>query len=426
MASRTRAVALAALSLTALAAGCAWSDFDDLKKDAPVEFIDRPGNIQAGFGRTLASDPQGGALLLGGYPGQVGVSLIDFSKPTRPQRTACDSAARCRLVGTPASVPDRGEGARGCFVLGVGPAEDGGEIGLVGGCATGGDFRLPLPEALRQLLAGSLFKSGGATIFENVLTLASSAGALAVGSPDVRRVYLALGDQPPASIEAPGDEAGFGASLALLDDGKGSRLLAVGSYGPGRVRFYESVGGPGSPPEPRGCLERGGTYGVTLHALMNQSQRLVVVSDGAGLVEVIDPAKLPAGPGCAPPPAAAIVDTLHCTESDATSGCDGAAFGYSLASADTDGDGRPEVIVGAPGLNVRGTANAGALLVFGIDPTTDEARRLYLPSARPNDRVGTSVAALQVAGALTLASGAIDQQKTLLFHCVSPGAERCQ
>ncbi|RYE94556.1 MAG: hypothetical protein EOO75_01650 [Myxococcales bacterium] len=418
--SLARPSSLAALA--ALVAGCAWSDFDDLKKDAPVEFIDRPGNIQAGFGRTIAADPRHGALLLGGYPGQIGVSLLDLASPTRPQRTACDSAARCRLLGTPVPVPDRG-GGQGCFVFGVGPASEGGDIGLVGGCASGVDFGLPLPGGLPQLLAGSLFTPGGPALFANVLTLAAGAtGALAIGSPDVRRVYLTDGAQPP--VELAQDEAGFGASLALVDDGQGPRTLAVGSYGSGRVRLYE--GSPGAPLAPRGCLERGGTYGVTLHALMNQAQRLLVVSDGAGLVEVIDPAKLPPTTDCGPPPAAAIVDTFHCTDTEAVGGCEGAAFGYSLASTDTDGDGRPEVIVGAPGLNVRGVANAGALLIFTLDPTTDEARRLYLPSAQANDRVGTAVAALQIAGSLALASGAIDQQKTLLFHCVSPGAERCR
>ncbi len=417
---RRAVVAMAAVAAVA----CSWGEFDDLRDGAPVEVLDRPGLITSGFGTTIAAaGPTSGLLLLGGFPGQAGVVVLDLNQRTRPERNLCEDPTRCRLVGSPVAVPDRQDG-QGCFLFGVGAGVDGlgPDVGLLGGCASGTSFKLPLPGALATLLQQALFANSGPRVFMNVLSMASSGASFAIGSPDLQRATLVVGTQAGVEVAPPADEPGFAASLALADDGKGQRVLAVGSPGLGQVRFFD---GDTKGVTPRACVRRGGSYGVTMRGLVDGPRRLVVVSDAAGLVEVIDPGKLPVSPSCMEPPAEAVVDTFHCIDGDVVKGCDAAAFGYALDAVDIDRDGHPEVIVGAPGLNVRDRVNAGAMMVFPIDAASDEGRPLYLPSADDNDRLGSALAVVAIEGKLAVATSALDHEKLVLFTCVKPGGEGC-
>ncbi|MCS6900299.1 MAG: integrin alpha [Myxococcales bacterium] len=415
---------LALVVLTALPS-CLWNRFDEEVVNAPIELLDRPAWILGGYSSVMAGDPERDALMVGGHPLLSSGVIFSFSKTPPTLHPACDNQARCRLLGGPVAAGDRA-GGTGCFVYGVGagPTGVGEEIGLLGGCATGELFKLPLPTKVRTLFVEKLFQPGaGAAIFPGLLSVASAGRLLAAGSPDLSLVMILdpskdLPSEIPAPLEADGS---FAQSIALT--GGQDPVLAVGAPSQGRVYIFDARGPDYTP---RACLRRPGAYGVVLHGFSDRGKPRLAISDASGIVDVVDPNKLPLAESCTEAPKEAIVDTLRCVEDDKVTGCDGGAFGYALASADLDDDGTPEVIVGAPGLNVRGVSNAGALAIFRLDPTTDQPRYLFLSSSSAEERVGSAVAAFRKDGRLVVASSALDKQKTAIFHCAgsSPSA-RC-
>jgi len=422
-----RALALG-LALAAVAlGGCLWTKFDDAVVNPPIEFLDRPTWVQGGYGTVLAGDPTQDALLVGGYPMLASAAVFGFSSNPFLLRPGCEDATLCRLVGSPVAAGSQAGGSN-CFAYGVGGGHPdmGKELGLVGGCASGQLFKLPLPPSMRDRLTDGLFRAGSAaSVFPGLLALASSGSVVAAGSPDAGLVAVFLKkDGPPVEIPAPADVDGsFGRVVALPGDEQQGLMLAVSAPGQGRVYFYDNL----AKPVLKACVQRPAPFGAVLHGFADRGRRLLAISDAAGRVEILDAGKLPAAPGCAEPPAEAVVDQLRCIEDGDVGGCSDGAFGYSIATADLDGDGGNEVIVGAPGVNVRGVANTGALAIFPIDARSEVPRYLFLSSASPDDRVGTSVAAFKKDGRVVVASSALIKQKTPIFHCASTTPSgRCQ
>lgn len=418
---------LAFVALAAALPSCLWSRFDEEVVNAPIELLERPSWVLGGYGTVLAGDPGREALLVGGYPLLSSAAVFSFPGGATSLRPGCEDLARCRLVGTPIAAGDRA-GGTGCFAYGIGggPEPLGAEVGLLGGCSSGELFKLALPPTVRDLFTSSLFKAGSsAPVYPGLVALASSGNLLAAGAPDLSLAFFFAGDNPaPVEVPAPaGADGSFARSVAIVG-GKGPPLLAVGAPTQGSVYLFDTAG---PTPALRACVRRSGAYGVVLHGFQDRGKRLLAVSDAESRVDILDLDKLPASDACAEAPKDAILDTLRCLDDDKVTGCSDGAFGYALASADLDNDGAPEVIVGAPGLNVRDVPNAGALAIFRIDPVNEQPRYLFLSSATADERVGTAVAAFRKDGRVVLASSALNKQKTPIFHCASSSpSERCR
>lgn len=417
------------LTLTTLAAAavvpaCSWSRFDDLTKDGPVVYLDRPDAVSSQFGASAAGD--GGALLVGGQPGITGAAIfrVDEQPSSAALTTVCGDQGRCRLVAQPAAAGDV-SGGQHCFLYGVGlgDASLGDAYGVLGSCADGVAYKLPVPAAIASKVIKPLFDPLAPSGFSGILSVTSSGGRVVAASPDVGLAWTYANGMPVESPRPAGADGSYGMTVAST-----GALVAISSPASGKVFVFDAAD---TGLTLRGCVSGPAPWGVVMRATTDGARALLAVSDALTTVDVLDLAAIKGdGTSCAAP-GAELVTTLRCAESEDGKGCDGAAFGYSLAFGDLDGDGDAELLVGAPGLNMRKKPNGGAVFVFDLEGDPVPKDTLFLSSAEAEDRLGTSVAAVRVGARDVVATGVPGQKRSAaLFFCSALGGAsvgpRCQ
>jgi hypothetical protein len=195
----------------------------------------------------------------------------------------------------------------------------------------------------------------------------------------------------------------------------------------------------GTDGKPVGCLGGPG-LGLALasgHVDGDESDDLVV-SDGTNVTVISGKALAGLEPATditcsmAALPEGALIASFGCGSRETVTGCPG-GFGASLDVGDLDGDGDGEVLVGAPGMSVRGTANAGAVLVYDAEGDRPQllTDQLFVSSSEPDDRLGSAVIAARIDGRDVVVAGAPGSGRTLVFYCSDllqggAGGERCQ
>jgi FG-GAP repeat len=440
---RTRAREALASVLALGSCACSWSRFDDVTRDSPIVLLDKPGSMTQGFGESLATAKQGSTVevLVGGEEGVSGAALFDLGDQESPGTTAIDTgycsggAEPCYLASSLAGFataegPDRTRPL--CFAVGAGVSAG---KGLIVRCQDSSEYSLPLPDAAEKALDSALDDAK-----PDDFPLANDrtdAPALLAASPTARVAWF----YPSASMafsqlatpnQLPLDDDTFGKTLAVLSVGEG-RVYAVGISGLNEVLLWKSDGT--SAQKYLGCL--GGTPGfgrALASGKVNRDDNAdLVVSDDSN-VHVIDGRALfelpeTASPECgfASLPAGALLASFGCGSNESLGGCAGSDFGAALAVADLDGDGQGEVIVGAPGMTVRDTSQAGAVLVYNAhvsaDPALIEAK--FLSSAEPGDHLGAALTTPSIEGRDIIVAGAPGNGKTAVFYCsplLHPGA----
>ncbi len=477
-----RAIAFAVLAGSALAVGCAWSRFDDLKDNVPVVEIKNPGGMP-GFGATMATVPTQSStrLLVMGEPNQApkGATweINDDDPSSSPSASGFCDDGRCLFGGSPAplrSLTIGGVTHPACFVLGVGDRNN--VRGLVGNCADGEDFVLPVPgedprfpdtpvpvDIITEDLTNAELNNRVIADFEYaassdepplIAAASQSLGAFWYYPPGsteptvVTPVFPQDDDpdpQPPTDPRlAYGDT--FGGKVAVATVGQGGHLIAVASPRGvaddilGRVWLYRVIDGKivhdgpqPDVPKPVGCLpgfkDNFGTYMHTGRLFGGASDELLI-SDGA-TIHIYDAGALADNPptescGGAPFANSGFLTGVTCVETSSVTGCSYATsgFGRSLAIADVNGDGKNELIVGAPTLEVEGTQDAGAVLVYEVDPTGAQTRLIearILSSRDTGDALGSSVAGLRIGNRDVVAAGASGVGSFFLFYCSTTG-----
>lgn len=459
MARATRTQAIAALVALGTA-GCSWSRFDDVGKDAPVVLLDKPEKLHAGFGATMAAasiDGEASRVLIGGATGKASAATFDLGLETNPTVGAtdtgsCDQSVPCYLAAGTAGIGRANVGAidrqKLCFVLGIGKAEGSPAYGLIGRCADGTEYTLDVPaDVQKKVIQDEVILQGEAahaTI--QMATDKDEAAALVAGAPDQALAWYYRPDSTtPVSLVAPGRaEDTFGAASAIVRLGSagaadGSRIVAVGAPDAGHVWLF---GGDDAKGSPVGCLGLGASshFGRTLSSgrvdaddtddLVIADDNFVTVISGKALAGLKPATDITCS--LAALPADAIIASFSCGSRDNIAGCPG-GFGTTLAVGDLDGDGDGEVLVGAPGLSVRGSANAGAVLVYDAEGKTPEAvtDTLFLSSQDDKDALGSSLAAAHIKGRDVVVAGAPGSARAAVFYCSNAlggaaAGSRCQ
>ena len=121
-----------------------------------------------------------------------------------------------------------------------------------------------------------------------------------------------------------------------------------------------------------------------------------------------------------------LISTLSCRDvpGDEVQCGDNSLFGSSVAVGNVDGEGQPEIAVGVPGASVDGKESAGSVIMYNADeadPSPVGALRTASPAKETY--MGTSVAALTIAGEDEFFASMPDEEKILLFHCSGLGTD---
>lgn len=410
------------LPICAATASCSWSRYEALTKDPPVVLLERPSSVGARFGATLASGD--GALIAGGQSAQAGMAVYVIADPPSetPATSTCTDLARCRSTATPAHLAKVGNKAR-CFVAGVGRGEPtlDDTAGLVGTCLDGGAFKLPAPDSFKARVIEPVLVPFSVVAFEGVVALASAGDRLGAASPETNEAWLYGADASSLTVVPRPAYAvkSYGTTVAMVDGA--TPTFAVAAPAGGLVVLHDATTGA-----VRGCVKRAAPWGVVMTGLVDAGKSWLAVSDGAGKVDLVDLGALKLDPAaCVEPGAAA--RSLSCASTADVSGCDGAAFGYALSHGDLDGDGDQELLVGAPGANVRDVPNAGAVFVFDLEGSDAPREALFVSSAAADDQLGAAVAAVRVGKHDVATAGMPGTRKAVaVFLCgMSPGAH-CQ
>jgi len=445
------------LLVGALNVACSWSRYDDVVKDSPIVLLSRPKAVSSGFGSSLATARVGDSatLLVGGSPLESGGAEFDLGSSDSPTLQARDtghclgSDAPCYFSSSPVALA-RAQGPDKvpepvCFVDGAGTASD--KTGIAVRCSDHVEYALPIPSVAQGLLTFSidhaqptLFRFG-ADHGPDPALLASADEETAVWYyPPLSRKFIDIPN--PAAV--PNKKTGAqewekldpsqSRSLTIARVGTDGRLLAVGTPHLGSVRLFFAA--DGVTPSYIGCL--GGTSGFGRASTAgpvtagDKDDELVISDDS--IVYVFDAAKLATleptlGTDCSlgALPAGSLVTSFTCGSTKNISGCDASEFGAALGVGDLDGDGDGEVVVGAPGMTVRHTSRAGALLIYDVEPpkpgTNEHLYDLkdiaFLSSADADDQLGRSIALPDLGDRQVLAAGAPGGGKAALFYCPS-------
>jgi hypothetical protein len=419
-----RVSTLGAVALGALVAACSWARFDDVSQDAPVLLLVKPENVGFGFGASLASGEVDGfyRVFVGAAPGRTGGAEFELGTGQGASKDAA-RGGHCGVgcaLGKSAAPLQRAllEGVERtlCFAEGIGTAEGAKPSGIQIQCDAGDAAYLSVldlpptvqvPEPGKQLSLSS--EDGDFPIL--------MAGATGLdGKPGAAWFYPSKSQA--ATLLDPGVAFGdtYGASVAVVSAG-GQKRLAVGEPAQGRVFLFDEAGAV------VGCLAQPNTgFGRTLAAGKvdgDGDEELLVASDtkvhvlGGTFVGAL------ASPACGPLGAGAELVALACRTTADLDGCGGSQFGASLGVADIDRDGDGEVLVGAPGMDVRDESDGGAVFVFDVEPAHPdwmlEAR--FLSSAEAGDRLGAALSVVHQPDRDIFVAGAPGGGKAAVFFC---------
>ncbi len=430
--SRTRFSLLGACLFVLGGSACSWDRFSQLGENAPVVELGVPDEYAGSTGRALTylQSGENTELYVAGTPGEGGGLVYSLGTSQKPDSNSTDrghcplrdGSDVCNAVAQPTGVIHQ-SGSKNeselCFISGLAPSEGifPSVSTLWSRCQSGLQVEIPIPVDLQSVLEGA---AGSAKIRLDSAR-GDSSFILAAAEKEGRAWYYSSLGGTPTDILKP-DLAGedFGSQVSV---GKGSagHLFAVSALSKNQVWVFRSET---ENVQLLACLQGGNQWGRTLtwgdvdgdawDDLVIADEKTVRAFSGAVLEGQSFNGKCEIPPG-------ALLSELQCTAHEDIEGCSVSKFGDSVTIGDINGNGKREIIVGAPLLKVRGESKAGALQIF------DALSGNFIDSAFVSDltagaHFGASVQAVPQAGQDLLAVGAPGQRKTYLLYC-SGGAK---
>jgi hypothetical protein len=423
-----------------LLSSCSWTRFDDVQDDAPVVLLNKPDGLGYGFGSSLAAVTRDQVrVLVGTSVGSRGAAEFSLGAGQEPNADSIDPGhclqASCALGRTIAAMETAltGSGterpmcyAEGRSTAGVTPESVAVRCGSIPG-------QPPVEDAWA-------FPAGVSMGTGQHLVLAADSGPLptllvgltgAAGAAGQAWFYSGASGSQTTLVSTPaGVGESFGSAVAVANQTK----LHVGEPGAARLFLFDGA-------TQTACLSGAEGFGRTL-AIGNVDADgvLDVVVADKKQVHVLSGAALagyaPADPAtCVELPDSLRITTLSCRFTSDVDGCNG-DFGAALAVANFDrgnGDTDGEVVVGAPGMSVRGESGAGAVLIFDVEPDRPDKllEAKFISSAESGDRLGAALAVVQQPDRDILVAGAPGGGKAAVFYCSkllpsSLGGARCE
>lgn len=444
-------------ALVALAAAaCSWSRFGDVTESTPVVRLNRPDNMNTGFGVLLASGNLDGRslLLVGGESGTSPVALFDLRKGEKPNLDSIDAhfcngvQGKCFLGSSMVYLPHTVTSAEqdhrpvdSCIALGLGKPNFG-DYGVLFECQDQTAYSRPVIPSYYSDVKFALDKDQNETIavagdgYDEPLLVVGAPAALGSG----RAWYYAAGGDEPIELKPPKRTAdGYGSRVAAVPVGGGRTLLAVSAPNAGELHLFRADEAGATY---LGCL--GGTpgFGRTLASGFVSGPGVApeLVVAGYDAVFVLESAPLAALPeakniSCtlAALPPETLRNSFGCGSTKDTGDCSSSDFGVALAVADVDGDEDGEVLVGAPQMSVYGEHGVGAILVYDLDAPGDGALSdvRFVASGKSGDALGGAVTAGSNGSRDIIVGGEPRSGQVSLHYCSSLvpsalGGTRCE
>lgn len=431
----SRTMFLSAVSVALLStSGCMWDRFDELRATAPLEALKVPRGQEQSFGGVLSAlnFKNRAVVLVSGLAGESPAASFDLGLEEDPQLEPADGkhcesdldARRCVTIEQSASLPRARAPSKTvrdfCFVSGIGRA---GKVeGLWTRCLDTYEFAYPLPKDLEAHLL-TPFRNGKKPPIVRLSTDRTEAPLLLAGAPGAGRAwyYESLGNKP-IDLKPPGEVGGdYGASLAVLH-GEDASVLAVGGPGASSVWLFRVKG---SEVETLGCLGGPEKFGRALGAgdvdgdgapdlVVSDASRVSVFS-GAVLGEL--EATSDATCSLASLPEGGLITSISCGSGPETSDCGRSEFGQVVLTANLDGKGGDEIVVGAPKMTVRGVSEVGAVLVYDAEGKWLDTQ--VLSSASQDAHFGSAIVRVAQKERDVLVVGAPGNQTTSIAYCAS-------
>jgi len=221
----------------------------------------------------------------------------------------------------------------------------------------------------------------------------------------------------------------FGASVAM--GSAGGLFFAVGAPSDGHVYVYQPDATDASKIVPVGCAGDGASPSGDVIAsgdVDGKGADDLLVAQGSGASRVVqvylgeERPKAAAKEDCAVAwkPSSIV---LRCEETRGAGACATADFGKSIAVGDLDGDGNPDVAVGAPGASAEGESGSGVVFLYTPNKGSSVADVRYLGKPEGGAAFGVSVAIGRVGSQDTLAAAAAGKGAAYVLWCTNlPGA----
>lgn len=417
--------------LSTLSSACSWWRYDDVLDKSPVEILHAPSE-SGGLGKNLALVRKRGStrVLV-----QADNELVayefgaeDLKSNDAVVQVGCRSRQSCWIGDSMATIlrtSDSSEQVE-CAAFGLNiPANESTGVALF--CADGNVRSLPLPEPpppeLTRLQANSeypgiTFASGPRV--QPVLLAAASTKSGTIWLYDVTA-------DPPTIVPKP-SAAGtsYGASLAVTASAS-SRVLAVAE--PDAATVHIHLLDATNAITFSGCLHGDTGFARALAAgpfTAEGSLDLAVLgSDEVVVVPSLQAWGVPnTDTGCLSLSDLPDLRRLPCRALNGGKACNGLMTGATLGSANLDGKGPEEILIGTPAAGARGNDAAGKVLLASFEKAKPSVvGELLASSAESGDRLGASIIGVPLSGRDVVLAGAPGGNKLAAFFCTGLVAE---